>query len=149
MLARVSPGTRVIAEGPCGGLIAGAGWRGPVTLIAGGVGITPLRALFATASCADGSISLIYRAHAAAEVVFRSELERIAAQRGGKAHFLVGGRADRRNDLSGASLARLCPELPRSRVFVCGPPGYTKAIRASLDSLGIPGSRIRSESFHL
>jgi ferredoxin-NADP reductase len=39
--------------------------------------------------------------------------------------------------------------LPRSRVFVCGPPGYTNAIRASLDSLGIPSRRVRSESFHL
>jgi ferredoxin-NADP reductase/DMSO/TMAO reductase YedYZ heme-binding membrane subunit len=149
MLARLSPGTRVIAEGPCGGLIASSGWRGPVALIAGGVGITPLRALFATASCAGGSISLVYRAHTAADVVFRSELECIAAQREGKAHFLVGGRDDPRNDLSAASLARLCPDLPRSRVFVCGPPGYTKAIRASLDSLGIPGRRIRSESFRL
>jgi ferredoxin-NADP reductase/DMSO/TMAO reductase YedYZ heme-binding membrane subunit len=148
-LARLSPGTRVIAEGPCGGLIAAAGWGGPVTLIAGGVGITPLRALFATASCADGSISLIYRARAAGDVVFRSELERIAAKRGGKAHFLLGGRDDPGNDLSGASLALLCPELPRSRVFVCGPPGYTKAIRAALNSLGVPGKRIRSESFHL
>jgi ferredoxin-NADP reductase/DMSO/TMAO reductase YedYZ heme-binding membrane subunit len=149
MLARLTPGTRVVAEGPCGGLVAAAGWGGPVTLIAGGVGITPLRALFATASCADGSISLIYRAHEATDVIFRSELERIAACRGGKAHFLVGGREDPRNDLSASSLARLCPELPASSVFVCGPSGYTKAIRASLDSLGIPGRRVRSESFHL
>jgi ferredoxin-NADP reductase len=149
MLARLRPGTRVVAEGPCGGLVAAAGWAGPVTLIAGGVGITPLRALLATASCADGSISLIYRAHETADIVFRSELEHIAAERGGKAHFLVGGRDDPRNDLSASGLARLCPELPRSRVFVCGPPGYTKAIRASLDSLGVPGRRVRSESFQL
>jgi len=149
MLTRLRPGTRVVAEGPCGGLVAAAGWAGPVTLIAGGVGITPLRALFATASCAEGSISLIYRAHETADIIFRSELEHIAAQRGGKAHFLVGGRDDPRNDLSASSLTRLCPELPLSRVFVCGPPGYTNAIRASLDSLGIPGRRVRSESFHL
>src|SRR5262249_60026088 len=99
MLARISPGTRVIAEGPCGGLIAGAGWRGPVTLIAGGVGITPLRALFATASCAGRSVSLIYRAPAAAEGVFISELERLAAPRGGKAHCPLGRPAERRNRL--------------------------------------------------
>jgi len=148
-LTRLRPGTRVVAEGPCGGLVAAAGWAGPVTLIAGGVGITPLRALFATASCAEGSISLIYRAHETADIIFRSELEHIAAHRGGKAHFLVGGRDDPRNDLSASSLTRLCPELPLSRVFVCGPPGYTNAIRASLDSLDIPGRRVRSESFHL
>jgi ferredoxin-NADP reductase len=149
MLQHLRPGTRVVAEGPSGGLVAAPGWLGPVTLIAGGVGITPLRALFATASCADRSISLIYRARSAADVIFRSELEEIAKRRGGEAHFLLGRRDDPGNDLSAGSMTRLCPDLPGSQVFVCGPPGYTKAVRASLDSLGVPARSVRSESFRL
>ena len=148
-LAQLPVGTRVIAEGPCGGLIAGAGWAGPVILIAGGIGITPLRALFATAPCAENAITLIYRAHDPADIVFRAELERIAVQRSGTVHFLIGGRDNPRNDLSPAHLTRLCPDLSRSRVFVCGPPGYAQTIRASLAALGVPRSRVRSESFRM
>lgn len=149
MLSQLPIGTRVIAEGPCGGLIAGTSWAGPVALIAGGIGITPLRALFATAPCAENAITLIYRAHDPADIVFRAELEQIAARRGGTVHFLTGRRDQPRNDLSPASLTRLCPDLARSRVFVCGPAGYAQAIRASLESLGVPRGRVRSESFQL
>jgi ferredoxin-NADP reductase/DMSO/TMAO reductase YedYZ heme-binding membrane subunit len=148
-LAQLPAGTRVIAEGPCGGLIAGASWAGPVALIACGIGITPLRALFATAPCAEHAITLVYRVHDAADIVFRAELEQIAARRGGTVHFLTGRRDDPRNDLSPASLTRLCPDLAWSRVFVCGPAGYAQAIRASLAALGVPRSRVRSESFRM
>jgi predicted ferric reductase len=149
MLAQLPAGTRVIAEGPCGGLIAEASWAGPVALFAGGIGITPLRALFATAPCAEHAITLIYRAHGAADIVFRAELERIAAQRGGQVHFLTGRRDDPRNDLSPTSLTRLCPDLARSRVFICGPAGYAQTIRASLAAAGVPRGRVRSESFQM
>jgi len=149
MLAQLPAGTRVIAEGPCGGLIARPSWAGPVALIAGGIGITPLRALFATAPCAENAITLIYRVHDAADIVFQAELEQIAAQRGGTVHFLTGRRDDPRNDLSPPSLTRLCPDLAWSHVFVCGPAGYAQAIRASLASLGVPRGRVRSESFQM
>jgi predicted ferric reductase len=149
MLAQLPVGTRVIAEGPCGGLISRASWAGPVALIAGGIGITPLRALFATAPCAEHALTLIYRVHDPADIVFRAELERIAAQRGGTVHFLIGPRDDPRNDLSHASLTRLCPDLARSRVFICGPVGYAQMIRASLAAAGVPRGRVRSESFQM
>ncbi len=47
-LARLQPGTRVIAEGPYGALTARRRTQRRVLLIAAGVGITPLRALFET-----------------------------------------------------------------------------------------------------
>lgn len=45
-LSRLEPGTRVWAEGPYGAMTAGRRSRNKVLLIAGGAGITPLRALF-------------------------------------------------------------------------------------------------------
>ena len=47
-LAELRPGTRVVAEGPFGALTAARRRQRQVLLIAGGVGITPLRALFQT-----------------------------------------------------------------------------------------------------
>ena len=45
-LADVRPGTRVVAEGPFGTFTAQRRRRERVLLIAGGIGITPLRGLF-------------------------------------------------------------------------------------------------------
>ena len=76
-----SPGTRVFAEGPYGAFTAARRSRRKVLLIAGGVGITPLRALFetlpgpATSPCSTGPA-------AREDVVFRDELDAIAAARG-------------------------------------------------------------------
>src|SRR5947209_8769591 len=61
LLAALRPGTRVLAEGPYGALTAAVRRRRKVLLIAGGVGIAPLRALFEAIPAAPGDLGLIYR----------------------------------------------------------------------------------------
>ena len=53
-LQRVPVGTRVIAEGPYSAMTAARRYRRDVLLVAGGVGITPLRALFQTMPTSPG-----------------------------------------------------------------------------------------------
>ena len=66
------PGTRVFAEGPYGAFTPAVSGRG-VLLLAGGLGITPLRAIFATL---PGPVTLIYRASRQQDVVFRGRAGR-------------------------------------------------------------------------
>jgi predicted ferric reductase len=143
-LRSLRPGTRVFAEGPYGSFtVAGAG-RG-VVLLAGGVGITPLRAMFAAL---PGGVTLIYRASDARDIVFRDELDAIAAARGGVVHYVVGSRATLGADPLSASVLRdLVPGLARQDVYVCGPPGMTTAAVAALRAAGVPGRQIHYESF--
>jgi predicted ferric reductase len=61
-LASLPPGTRVIVEGPSGGLTSAARRRERVALIAGGVGIAPIRALLEDTPGEPGTIAVIYRA---------------------------------------------------------------------------------------
>jgi predicted ferric reductase len=61
-LRHVRPGTRVMAEGPYGNLTADRRTRRRVLLIAGGVGITPLRALVEDLPARPGDITVLYRA---------------------------------------------------------------------------------------
>ena len=76
-------------------------------LLAGGVGITPLRAIFATL---PGHVTLIYRASSERDLVFREELDAIAAARGATVHYLVGSRAQIGGDpLSPRVLRSLVP----------------------------------------
>ncbi|WP_435796285.1 hypothetical protein [Kitasatospora aureofaciens] len=55
--------------------------RRKVLLLAGGVGITPMRALFETLPGGPGDIVLLYRANSPDELVLRHELEAIAVGR--------------------------------------------------------------------
>ncbi len=117
-LARLQPGTRVFAEGPYGALTPADSDRG-VLLLAGGVGITPLRAIFATL---PGHVTLIYRASSERDIVFRDELDAIAAARGATVHYLVGSRAEIGGDpLSPRVLRSLVPGLDEQDAYVCGP----------------------------
>jgi predicted ferric reductase len=147
-LARLRPGTRVFAEGPYGAFTAGRRRRRKVLLLAGGVGITPIRALFETLPAGPGDLTLVYRATDWTDVVFRDELVRIAEARAATLHYLVGSRRDLGADpLSPAVLTRILPELRAHDVYLCGPDGMAAAAMAALREAGVPRRRIHHESF--
>ncbi len=143
-LGRLRPGTRVIAEGPYGAFTAGDSGRG-VLLLAGGVGITPLRAMFATL---PGRVTMIYRASREQDIVFRDELDAIAAARGATVYYVVGSRAEFGEDpLSPRRLRSLVPGLDQEEAYVCGPAGMVSAAVDALRAAGVPRRRIHFESF--
>jgi ferredoxin-NADP reductase/DMSO/TMAO reductase YedYZ heme-binding membrane subunit len=147
-LANLEPGTRVIAEGPYGAFTPALSGR-RVLLIAGGVGITPIRAMFAALPkrMSDG-ISLVYRASHPRDVVFSQELDAIAADRNAALHYLIGSRERLGYDpLAPRHLQRIIPGLHRYEAYVCGPAGMTETVVQSLLDLGVPRRRIHRESF--
>jgi predicted ferric reductase len=147
-LASLPPGTRVIAEGPYGAFTPALSNR-RVLLIAGGVGITPIRAMFAALPrrMSDG-ITLVYRASHPRDIVFRTELDAIAANRGATVHYVIGSRAELGYDpLSSQSLRHNIPGLHRYEAYICGPAGMTEAAVAALRDAGIRRHRIHHESF--
>jgi predicted ferric reductase len=145
-LRALRPGTRVWAEGPFGAFTATPhqSSRGAV-LLAGGVGITPLRAMFASL---PGRVTLIYRARSWRDIVFRHELDAIARARGARVHYVVGSRAQLGADpLSAQVLSSLVPGLHKQDVYVCGPAGMTESAVSALLAAGVPRRRIHYESF--
>jgi ferredoxin-NADP reductase len=147
-LARLRPGTRVLAEGPYGALTSAVRSKRRVLLIAGGVGITPMRALFQTLPARPGDLTLVYRASEPGDVVFRDELERLARARGARLFFVVGRRADLGKDpLSAATLRARIPGLDQHDVYVCGPAGMTSTVIRELRAAGVHRRHIHHESF--
>ena len=140
-------GTWVIAEGPYGAMTAQRQKRQAVLLIAGGIGITPMRALFETIDVPGEQLTLLYRASSAADVVFRNELDEIARRRGAKVIYLIGSSADPANALNRDTLGRLIPGLPDHEVFLCASPNLYRAIRAALLGAGVPGTQVHEEEF--
>jgi ferredoxin-NADP reductase len=146
-LQRVPVGTRLVAEGPYGAMTAARRTRRDVLLIAGGVGITPMRALFETMPIVPGQdLMLLYRANEPEQLVFRDELDALAARRRARVVYLLGGN---REVLSARTLVRLVPGLVERDVYLCGPPGLSAAVRDSLDEAGLPASHLHEERFAL
>lgn len=150
-LRRLRPGTRVWFEGPYGAFTAGRSRaRSRSLLIAGGVGITPIRALYETLPGAGSDVILLYRAARNEDLVFWRELVEIARHRGFGLYPVVGGHGRRSRDpLDAAALLRLVPDAAQRDVYLCGPPGLVESATGQLRKAGVPGSRIHVEAFDL
>jgi predicted ferric reductase len=147
-LARLRPGTKVLAEGPYGALTAARRSEPKVLLIAGGIGITPLRALFESLPGRPGDLTLLYRVSRDADVVFGDELTAIAQQRGARLHFLTGRRSELGYDpLSGPALLANIPDLREHDVYVCGPEEMAASVVSALRAAKVRRRRIHHESF--
>jgi len=145
-VALLRPGTRVWAEGPYGSLTQDRQTAQKSLLIAGGVGITPLRALFETL---PGDVTLLYRARTAEDLALGGELEAIARWRGAKVLYALNGPDGRRPSLTAQSLRASFPDLAGHDVYICGPHGFARDLYEELRTAGVPDRRIHHESFEL
>ncbi|WP_413812291.1 ferric reductase-like transmembrane domain-containing protein [Streptomyces sp. OE57] len=143
-LARLRPGTRVFAEGPYGAFTARRRRARKTLLLGGGVGITPLRALFETL---PGEVILVYRARRPEDLALRGELDALAAERGAAVHYVVDEPAAYSSPLTAGALRGLVPDIAERDVYLCGPPGMTEAALCALREAGVERRRVHHESF--
>jgi predicted ferric reductase len=147
-LAEIAPGTLVLAEGPFGVFTEAARRREKIVLIAGGIGITPIRALMEDMS---GDVIVIYRVVRDEDVIFREELEELAREREITLVFVVGDHAteDGARLLSPAHLQELVPDIAERQVYVCGPPAMTEFLGRNVRGANVPPRLIHTEKFAL
>jgi predicted ferric reductase len=149
-LQRLRVGTPVFVEGPYGALTGAQRSRRGVVLIAGGIGIAPLRALFEDLPAGPGDLVLLYRASRPDDVVFRDELDALTRVRGATVRYLVGRRGTPglpADPLAAGSLRSLVPDIRERDVYVCGPVPMMDTVHHSLRSLRVPASQIHAERF--
>jgi predicted ferric reductase len=146
-IGQIEPGTRVLAEGPFG-IFTDDRRRGEkAVLIAGGIGITPIRALI---EAMTGDLIVLYRVVADADVIFRDELDRLCAMRGAVLHYLVGDHSGAGRDLLGpAHLLELVPDITERDVFLCGPPAMADHVRKNIREARVPRRQVHAERFAL
>jgi len=124
--------------------------RPEVVLIAGGIGITPLRTLFEELS-ESADVTLLYRVVSRRDIIFEEELREVERRRGATLHLLIGDHCTRKGAtlLGPENLAKLVPGIADRDVYICGPAAMMDATRRALDQLGVPEEQIHNERFAL
>jgi len=150
-LADVPVGTLVLAEGPYGRFLGSRRRRQRVTLIGGGIGISPLRALLEELTAPPGFITVIQRNISAQDRALADEVDELARERGAVVHHVIGDHRDPDglHQLTPERLHELVPHIEDNDVFLCGPPAMMDTTHDSLIAAGVPSSQIHSERFAL
>jgi ferredoxin-NADP reductase len=152
-LASLARGTRIDFEGPSGAFTLGGAPAAAYLFVAGGTGISPLRAMLRhlIASGGGATISVLYSARAPEELAFRSELERLARRRLIRLLLTVTGQAGTgwggvRGRIAREALERALPS-PEAVCYLCGPPAMVEDVPPLLRQLGVPSSHVRTEEW--
>jgi ferredoxin-NADP reductase len=151
------PGDAFELRGPIGGyFVWEAEQAGPLLLVAGGSGIVPLMSIlrYRAAVGSDVPVRLLYSCRSLADVIYREELERLAADGMGLETTLTLTRVqppgwegyDRRIDAAlVAEAAWAASEQPLA--LVCGPTTFVEVVAGALAGLGYPPAHIKTERF--
>jgi len=156
LMQQMTPGTRIILEGPYGVFTEDRRTQDNVVLIAAGIGAPPIRALAENIAAKAGEVTIIYRVKDKTDAALAQEISEIAKVRGFYLHILDGSRRfptswlpKGENDelTDDERLIALCPKIAKSDVYICGPAAFTQTVEKSLHLAGTPASQIHSEEF--
>lgn len=155
-LASMKPGETLEARGPMGKFTLHEG-PAPALFLAGGIGITPFRAMIKDAidTGRTGSVTLLVSDRTPEMIPFREELDAWAEVHPWlSVHRTVtrpeeGGRpwTGRVGRIDPAWIRESGVDLGRAIAYVAGPPGFVDDLVAHLTALGFPPERVRSERF--
>jgi ferredoxin-NADP reductase len=150
-------GDKLELRGPIGGWFV---WEakdgGPLLLVGGGSGVVPLMAMIRHRAAVGSEVPtrLVYSSRSYEEVIYREELEKLAAGDDGLEviHTLTRSRPkgwegyDRRIDAQMLEEVGWTPE-EGPLAFVCGPTPLVEAMGSALVELGHDPARVKTERF--
>lgn len=150
-------GDRVkLINGPMGNFTCLPDLPSKMLLISAGSGITPMMSMtrWVQDTLAESDVIFLHSARTSDDIVFRAELEAIAAQMPnfhlaitltqqplGRSWMGLNGR------ISEAMLRLVTPDLFERGVYVCGPSEFMKNVRTLLEHMQFPMQNYQEESF--
>jgi ferredoxin-NADP reductase/DMSO/TMAO reductase YedYZ heme-binding membrane subunit len=151
----LKPGDTLAITAPSGRFTFTGENANAVALLAAGVGITPLMSIlrYLTDRRWGGQIYLVYANKTQSDIIFKKELETLAAQHPNLhiTHTLTRDTdplwPGLRGRITPDLLTSTIPNLQQTPFYICGPTEMITATSALLRSLNVPEKNIFTESF--
>jgi glycine betaine catabolism B len=146
-------GSQVNLSGPMGKFTCFAHPSPKLLFLSAGSGITPMmgmsRWIYDTG--ADCDVTFFHSARTASDVIFRDELELLAARQN-NFHLAISytgtsGITGLKGRLTAAMLEVICPDFRDRVVFVCGSKGFMEGTKKMFGDLQFPMHNYHQESF--
>ena len=147
-------GDSVTVQGPYGDFILDT--KRPAVLVAGGIGITPLKGMaeYAADRKLPIPVRLLYSNRTTDEIAYRSELEKLEKNNPNFAvsHTLTGENVPEdwhglRGRINTEYLRKASEGLERPNYYICGTPGMVKACYDLLHRMNVPEKNVNYEVF--
>lgn len=151
-IPQLKPGTLVLLDGPFGTFMEEPTTRQKVLLLAGGIGLTPLRSLAESMVTRGKDLVLLNANRTPQDIVLADELIELSRRGSLRVIDVISDNPSfpgERGRLDADRIKRLVPDVAEREVFLCGPVPMMKALLQALATLGVPSSRIHYERFAL
>ena len=150
----LQPGDSVVLQGPFGHFVLEE--KRPAVLLAGGIGITPLKGMaeYASDKALPIPVRLLYSNSSEEDIAYRSELEELERQNPyfRVIHTLTGNDIPKGwkglvGRIGERQLKETTKGLDRPVYYVCGKPGMVIAMMKLLSEAAVPEEDVRFELF--
>ena len=123
-----------------------------VTMLAGGMGITPMRSMckYCTDMRLPSAVMLLYANNTEADIIFRREFEEMQSQNRNLKVVLALAEAEpdwkgRTGRIRADTIREEVPDYLTTAFYICGPPAMVDAMRAVLRDLGVAENSVITE----
>ncbi len=152
----ISVGSQVKLKGPMGNFTCVDNQAQKLLFISAGSGITPMMSMsrWLCDTGANVDVVFIHSARSARDLIFRHELESMAARHDNFKLAVTTTRSDPgqawvgyTGRLNEVMLQAIAPDFLERTVYVCGPNPFMKGVKTMLEPLGFPMENYHEESF--
>jgi len=143
----VAAGTKLMVVPPAGHFVLQPGAQRDIVLFSGGSGITPCISIIKSAlATTRRRLRLVYANRDARSIIFRQELEALAAAHPGRLE-IVHSLDDERGFVTATDVASWLRGQTDGDFYLCGPDAFMTTVEEALHDLGIARERIHIERF--
>lgn len=151
-IPQLPAGTKVIIDGPHGIFTPSFSSRARILLIAGGIGITPVRSIAEKFIMEGREVTLLYNCRKKGGIVFREELEAMREHKNLSLIYVISDGSspgEEQGRIDAEKLGRLVPDAAERDIYICGPPPMMMGLVKLLTSRGVKKEYLHYERFSL
>ncbi|MDD5503587.1 MAG: ferredoxin reductase family protein, partial [Candidatus Thermoplasmatota archaeon] len=147
----IKPGTRIFIDGPHGVFTLDRANKDKYLLVAGGIGITPVRSIAETLAMDKKDAVLLYGSRTERGITFRNEFQEMSNGALNVQYVLSNDAAwqGEKGYIDKEKIQRLAPDFMDREVYLCGPKPMMRGALSAFKQLGVPRHQIHFELFSL